>query len=136
RVGALRSRGRRAALGRAPRSLLRADLVSGGGAVTRATAPRFPALTRAFSAYLHEDFAAEYGSPEAALRALRDEASRAEWRRVPGEAQGLAAIARDGDFDDVRALMQRLGSRWLPPSRDALVALLTRVSKAGGSTGR
>ncbi len=104
--------------------------------MTRATTPRFPALARAFSGYLHEDFAAEYGSPEAALRAFRDDASPAEWRRVQREAQRLTAIARHSDFDDVRALIQRLGSRWLPPSRDALVALLTAVSEPTGSTGR
>ena len=98
--------------------------------MTRSAAPRFPALARAFSGYLHEDFAAAYGSPEKALHAFRDDASPAEWRRVQREAKRLAAIAREGDFDEVCALMQRLGSRWLPPSREALVALLTGVSEA------
>ena len=38
--------------------------------------PRFPALERVFRAYLHEDLAAEYGGPEAAMRAFRDDARR------------------------------------------------------------
>jgi hypothetical protein len=32
--------------------------------------------------------------------------------------------------------MLRLGSRWVPPSREALVALLNGVSGSMGSTGR
>ena len=104
--------------------------------MTRPTTPRFPALARVFSGYLHEDFAAEYGSPESALRAFRDDASPAEWRRVQREAKRLATIARDADVDEVRALMQRLGSRWVPSSREALVALLNGVSGSTGSTSR
>ena len=91
----------------------------------RRTASGFPALERVFSGYLHEDFAAEYGSPEAALRAFRDDASPAEWRLFQREAKRFAAVARDGDFEHVRGLVHRLGSRWTPPSRDALLAVLT-----------
>jgi hypothetical protein len=97
---------------------------------------RFPALARFFSGYLHEDFAAEYGNPEAALRAFREDASPAEWRRVQREAQRLAAIARDHDFDDVRRLIDRLGNRWHTPSRDALIALLTSMAEPMRSTER
>ena len=45
----------------------------------RGAAFEFPELKRVFSGYLHEDFAAEYGSPEAALRSFREDASPAEW---------------------------------------------------------
>jgi len=89
----------------------------------------FPALERVFSGYLHEDYAAEHGSPEAALRAFREDASPAEWRRFQREAKRLAALADDSDFDDICKLVQRLGSRWTPPSRDALVTLLTGIAR-------
>jgi hypothetical protein len=84
----------------------------------------FPALERVFSGYLHEDYAAEYGSAEAALRTFRDDASPAEWRRFQREAKRFVALAADRDFDDVRTLIGQLGSRWTPPSRDALMTLL------------
>jgi hypothetical protein len=87
-------------------------------------APQFPALKRVFSGYLHEDFAAEYGSPEAAVRAFRDDASPAEWRRFQREAKRFAGLVTTEDFDRVCTLLQRMGSRWLPPSREALMTFL------------
>ncbi len=91
--------------------------------------PGFPALERVFSGYLHEDYAAEHGSAEAALRAFHEDASPAEWRRFQREAKRLAALASERDFDDICTLVHRLGSRWTPPSRDALVALLTGIAR-------
>jgi CdiI immunity protein len=87
----------------------------------------FPELRRVFSGYLHEDFAAEYGSPGAALRAFRDDASPAEWRRFEREALRLARLTIERSFEDVCKLLHQLGSRWMPPSREALIALLTSV---------
>jgi CdiI immunity protein len=96
--------------------------------MTRHAAPKFPELSRVFSGYLHEDFAVEYGGPDAALLAFRHDASPAEWRRFQREARQLLRRAEAGDFADVCALIHRLGSRWIPPSRDALLALLTRAA--------
>ena len=91
-------------------------------------ASEFPELERVFSGYLHEDFATEYGSPEAALRAFHDDASPAEWRRFQREAERLAVLAGTRDLDDICAMLQRLGSRWAPSSRDALMTLLRDVA--------
>ena len=91
----------------------------------RDAASDFPELERVFSGYLHEDFVAEYGSPDAALQAFRDDASPAEWRRFLREAKRLASLANGRDLDEIRVMLHRLGSRWTPPSRDALIALLT-----------
>jgi hypothetical protein len=96
--------------------------------MTRDAVSEFPELSRVFSGYLHEDLAAEYGSPDAALVAFRDDASPAEWHRFQREARRLAMLAADGSFDDLCALVQRLGSHWTPPSREALIALLTRAA--------
>ena len=85
----------------------------------------FPQLHRVFSGYLHEDYGAEHGSAEAALRAFRDDASPAEWRRFEREALRLARLTLERSFDDVCKLPHELGSRWTPPSREALIALLS-----------
>jgi hypothetical protein len=98
--------------------------------------PTFPALKRVFSGYLHEDFFAEYGSPEAALRAFRDDASPAEWRRFQREARRFAKLANAVAFDRICNLMERAGSRWIPPSREALVALLTSAADMKHPDGR
>lgn len=93
--------------------------------MTRGAPTEFPELERVFSGYLHEDFLAEHGSPEAALRAFREDASPDEWRRFQREAKRFAGLANVRDFDHVCKLLQRLGSRWTPPSRDALMTVLT-----------
>lgn len=87
----------------------------------------FPELSRVFSGYLHEDFAVEYGTAEAALRAFRKDASPAEWRRFQRELTQLVKLADDRDFDHVCRVLQQLGSRWVPPSRTALIAVLMGV---------
>lgn len=95
--------------------------------MTRGAASEFPELARVFSGYLHEDFAVQYGSPEAALRAFREDASPAEWRRFQREAKRLVSLSVDRGFDHVRDVLRQLGSRWIPPSRDALIAVLRGV---------
>jgi hypothetical protein len=97
--------------------------------MTRRAASEFPALERVFSGYLHEDFAAQYGTPEAALRAFREDASPAEWRRFQREAKRLVSLADARSHDHVCGVLQQLGSRWTPPSRDALIAVLTSLEK-------
>lgn len=93
----------------------------------RGAPSRFPQLERVFSGYFHEDFAAEYGSPEGALRAFHDDATPAEWRRFRREARELSALAERIGFDEVCAVIRQLGSRWIPASPEALTALLSRV---------
>jgi hypothetical protein len=85
----------------------------------------FPELQRAFTGYLHEDFLEEYETPAAALRAFQDDADQAENRRFRTEARRFLDRTAGLEFNEVRALMARLGCRWTPPSRKALTALLT-----------
>lgn len=94
----------------------------------RLKATAFPELRRVFAGYFHEDFIAEHGTPAQALRAFRAEADSGELRRFQKEAKRFLTQTSGLDFDQVRALLNQLGCRWLPPSRDALVALLTSVS--------
>jgi len=95
--------------------------------LTRVKAEAFPELRRVFSGYLHEDFLQDAGTPEAALRAFVADADPAERRRFQREAARFLAQTATLDFEDVRRLLVELGSRWNPPTRDALVKLLSGI---------
>ena len=89
------------------------------------TKPRvsdFPELHRVFAGYLHEDFVHEYGTPEAALAAFLADASDAERRRFKKEARHFLEATASLEFAEVQVLIERLGSRWIPASRDVLAA--------------
>jgi len=92
--------------------------------MTELRASAFPELHRVFAAYLHEDFADEHGTPEAALAAFLADASDAERRRFTKEARRFLDATEPLDFPAAQALIERLGARWIPPSRAALVAWL------------
>ena len=94
----------------------------------RVTAAAFPELRRVFTGYLHEDFVAEHGTPEGALRAFHADADPGEVRRFHNEAKRFLARTRTMEFNQLRALLGELGCRWNPATREALVALLTRVN--------
>jgi len=95
----------------------------------RLKASDFPALQRVFSGYLHEDFLDEYGSPAAALRAFQQDADAAERLEFRTEAQRFLERTAPVEFKEVRAFAARLGCRWMPPSRTALVSLLAEATK-------
>jgi hypothetical protein len=96
--------------------------------LTHFTPSAFPELRRVFDGYLHEDVLVEHGTPEAALRAYRADADLADRRRFRSEVKRFLAQTRGLDFDSVRALVSQLGCRWIPPSREALIALLTETA--------
>jgi len=93
--------------------------------MTDLRASDFPELHRVFAGYLHEDFVAAYGTPEGALEAYWSDANEAERRRFNREAYHFLDATESVDFSDVQRLIERLGSRWIPSTRDALVAWLT-----------
>src|SRR5262245_47180036 len=93
----------------------------------RAKAADFPELHRVFAGYLHEDFVQEHGTPEAALDAFLEDANDAERRRFVAEAKRFLQQTASLEFDDVQRLVERLGSRWTPSSRDALAACLRKT---------
>ena len=94
----------------------------------RLKASDFPELGRVFAGYLHEDFPEEHGTPSAALRAFREAADGAERQRFVTEVKRFLALTATLGFHEVREVVARLGCRWTPPSRDALVALLTTAA--------
>ena len=93
-------------------------------------ASEFPELQRVFSGYLHQDFLEEYDDAGAALRAFLDDANTAENRRFRSEARRLLERVHVLDLRELRALMISLGSCWVPPSRKALIALITDLSSS------
>ena len=94
----------------------------------RVPASDFPVLRRVFSGYLHEDFLEDYDTPAGALRAFEDDADEDERRRFRAEARRFLAVTARLDFADVLVLLSRLGSRWTPSTREALIAALTGAS--------
>jgi hypothetical protein len=96
--------------------------------LTRLAPSAFPALRRIFSGYLHEDALVDAGTPEEALRTFWSDATLKERRQFQREARRLLAHISTLDLDAMRDLVRQFGSRWIPPSRDALVALLTAAS--------
>lgn len=93
----------------------------------RVKASDFPELQRVFSAYLHEDFLAEYDTPAAAVRAFLDDAAAGERAQFRKEAKQFLAVTAAYDLPKLRTLLSRLGSRWSPPSRAAVIALLAET---------
>ena len=93
----------------------------------RVKASDFPQLRRVFAGYLHEDFLEEHASPSAALRAFLDDASAAERKRFDVEARRLLEVSADLDFAQVLALLDRLGSRWRPESREAFEGEIKQI---------
>src|SRR3954469_6210033 len=89
----------------------------------------FPELQRVFSGYLHEDFTDVHATPDAALHAFLDDANPSERRRFIREVKRF--IDRTGGLDDeaLWALVARLGSRWAPSSRQALIDVLVNATK-------
>jgi hypothetical protein len=92
--------------------------------MTHVDPSRFPELQRVFEGYLHEDFVQEYGSAAAAIDAFRNDASAAEARAFGKEARRFLKDTRALDFVEVQRLVTRVGSRWIPGSREELETVL------------
>jgi hypothetical protein len=83
----------------------------------------YPTLSEFFSAYLHQDFRNEYGSPTKAAKhyvadASPDEAQalRNEWKKLREELDGQPLPV-------MQAAVRKLGAAWLPDSEAALKQL-------------
>ena len=85
---------------------------------------RFYELRRVFEGYLHEDFVTEYGSAAAAIDAFRADASAAEAQAFRDEARHFLVVTSALDFAEVQRLVTRVGSRWIPGSRQELERVL------------
>ena len=99
----------------------------------RVKASDFPELRRAFAGYLHEDFLEEHASAADAIRAFLAEASAVERKRFDREARRFLELTGDLEFGQALALLDRLGSRWRPESREELAKMLTEIVQVNDS---
>ncbi len=74
----------------------------------------YPALRDFFPAYLHQDFADEYGSAVAAVNGFISEASGDEILEVEEEWQALRNAFRMRPLHEFQDALRKLGSGWLP----------------------
>ena len=95
----------------------------------RPDASDFPELRKVFSGYLHEDFLDEHPTAAAAMTAFEADADAEEHARFRAEVTRFLEAVERLDDEDLHALLARLGSRWTPPTREALVAALTGGAK-------
>jgi CdiI immunity protein len=80
----------------------------------------FPALREFFPAYLHQDFAVEYGSAVGAVRSFLADASGDEILQVKEEWKMFRAAFWRCTFEEIRAALDKLGSAWSPENEREL----------------
>jgi hypothetical protein len=104
------------------------------GSKARQVSPsRFPALRALLRGYLHEDFAADYGTAEAAVRAFSAEASPDQVRDVTREWQRFSVLTASWTISDVRETLSRdLGAAWHPATRRELQQAFDSLSRRSG----
>ena len=99
----------------------------------RVRASDYPALRRVFAGYLHEDFLEEHETAAEALRAFLGDANQAERTRFRKEVRRLLAEVTDLEFAEVLTLLDRLGSRWRPESREDVAKVLSEIAQTDDS---
>lgn len=74
----------------------------------------YPALREFFPAYLHEDFADEYGSAMEALKGFLADASGDEILQLKEEWSYFREAFRGRPFPEIQVAIGKLGSAWRP----------------------
>ena len=88
----------------------------------------FPALREFLAGYLHQDFTAEHGTPEAAARAFRAVAAETQSNTVAAELSRFLDVTHAQPFELTRELFTEiLGSAWRPREAAALRHLLSAL---------
>jgi hypothetical protein len=83
----------------------------------------YPALMEFLPAYLHEDFAEEYGSAERAFAAIVSDANGGQIRNVKEEWTALRRAFSGQALPDLQSGLARLGAAWQPQSEQELQAV-------------
>lgn len=95
----------------------------------------FAALRDFLRGYLHEDYRSEYGSPEQAAAAFRNEADDAECISAASQLARFLALTRALPAEETLHLFrQELGSGWNPGSVNALRELQSALERNQGAT--
>jgi hypothetical protein len=80
----------------------------------------YPSLRDFFPAYLHQDFAEEYGSAMDAVKGFLTDASGDEILQVKEEWSALRRALRGRPLQEIQTAITRLGSAWLPENESQL----------------
>jgi hypothetical protein len=83
----------------------------------------YPALMEFLPAYLHEDFAAEYGSSADAFAAIISDANGDQIRNVKEEWLALRQVFSGRPLADIHSGLAQLGAAWQPQSEQELQAV-------------
>ena len=87
----------------------------------QAAAGRFPMIRALLRGYLHEDYEAEHGSAEGAVRAFCTDASAQERERLSEEWTRLSVNTANWTVAEIGALLTKdFGGAWLPESKQEL----------------
>jgi hypothetical protein len=90
----------------------------------------YPALREFFPAYLHQDFAEEYGSAVGAVESFVDDASGDEILQVKEEWKMFRSAMRGLPFEELQRALGALGSAWRPAKEQDLEELDRTLSRA------
>lgn len=91
----------------------------------------YPQLSHFARAYLHEDYKEEHGSAPGAMDEFCFVAHKRERDAVKDELKAFLKLTEKRQFDTVREWWtDGLGSAWLPPDKNALLALQTVMKEA------
>jgi hypothetical protein len=83
----------------------------------------YPALMEFLPAYLHEDFAVEYGSATRAFAAMVSDTSGDQIRNVKEEWQELRRAFSGRPLAEMHSGLAQLGAAWQPQSEQELQAV-------------
>jgi hypothetical protein len=102
----------------------------------RTAARRFRMIRSWLRGYLHEDFAAEHGSPEDAVKAFCRDATPGEIRRLSDEWRELVSLTAEWEIEAISAMLTRdLGGAWAPASKRELSRVTRALAAAGAEPG-
>jgi hypothetical protein len=90
----------------------------------------YSALREMLPAYLHQDFADEYGSAEKAFQGFLQEASGDEILQVREDWQRFRKALKSRPWNEIQAALGRLGSAWIPQNETELRRLDEILSHA------
>src|ERR1700741_1045237 len=83
----------------------------------------YPALMEFLPAYLHEDFAVEYGSAARAFAAIVSDANGDQIRNIKEEWTALRHVFSGCPLADLHSGLAQLGAAWQPQSEQELQAV-------------
>jgi hypothetical protein len=90
----------------------------------------YPALLEFVPAYLHQDFAEEYGSAAEAVMAFLADATGDEILQVKGEWQRLHQALGEHSLGEWQAALRQLGGAWQPQSAQEVRSVSEILSRA------